>query len=90
MLDVTKTFFQTFGIKRDNSGMYPEITDTILLKLICMWNLYCCKKKDRIQLLEYICVRDNVLLTYINYMRYSFDVDYEYIEQRVRLLFERN
>lgn len=90
MLDVTKTFFQTFGIKRDSFGMYPEITDTILLKLICMWNLYCYRKKDRIQLLEYICVRDNVLLTYINYMRYSFDVDYEYIEQRVRLLFERN
>lgn len=90
MLDVTKTFFQTFGIERDNSGTYPEITDTILLKLICMWNLYCYKKKDRIQLLEYICVRDNVLLTYINYMRYSFDVDYEYIEQQVRLLFERN
>ena len=90
MLDVTKTFFETFGIECDNSTTYPEITDTILLKLICMWNLYCYKKKDRIQLLEYICVRDNVLLTYINYMQYSFDVDYEYIEQQVRLLFERN
>lgn len=98
MLDVTKTFFETFEIEPDTSEnayftgnyeKYPEITDTILLRLICMWNLCCSKKKDRIEILEYICVRDSVLLTYIKYKEYDFDVDYIYIKQQVQLLFKR-
>ena len=44
--ELEKTFFDTFGIEEkeleypDNFTYYPEITDRILLELICLNNIY--------------------------------------------------
>lgn len=80
--EIEKQFFDTFGIKKkeleypDNFTYYPEITDHILLELICIiGSIYICTQ-DKETLKEHILVQC---------MNYSRD-----IKHQVRTLFEED
>ena len=88
-----KQFFDTFGIEEreldypDNFTYYPEITDRILLELICLNNIYLWETHT-----STVNELKNVLLNkYIEYVNLMADENekQEYINQ-VQSLFKEN
>ena len=94
--ELTRTFFNTFGIEGkeleypDNFTYYPEITDHILLELICIHNQYShpltihSTKKEFLKNYILECTID-----IINYF-YGHEMgEYSKLKRQVQALFEK-
>ena len=93
--ELEKKFFDTFGIKKkeleypDNFTYYPEITDRILLELICIYNQYSQPFSIYSEKKEFL--RDDILELMINIFNYFYahEMDkYSKLKHQVRTLFE--
>ena len=89
--ELEKTFFDTFGIEKkeleypDNFTYYPEITDRILLELICIATASeITVEFKRIKNVEHL---KEVVLNYC-IRRYGYCLHKDNFKQRVRTLFE--
>lgn len=67
------------------NAKYPQITDRILLELICIWNLYC---THTLIPTDYQKVKEYVLEQFANIDTYKFIVDTPIVKHQVRTLFE--
>lgn len=90
--ELEKQFFDTFGVEPKTNqvyGMqldyhiedYPQITDRILLELICIWNLYC---TFTITPTNYQNVKEYVLEHFVRIDAYKFIVDPPIIKRKIR------
>ena len=64
---------------------YPQITDRILLELICIWNLYC---TYTLVPTNYKNIKEYVLEQFLLIDTYNFIVDLPIVKRQVRTLFE--
>ena len=91
--ELTKTFFDTFGIKEkeleypDNFTYYPEITDRILLELICLLNNY---GKNDTWAISVENLKDCILMNCIKVIKEKDlkEMSLNNFKQQVRTLFE--
>lgn len=91
--ELTKTFFDTFGIKEkeleypDNFTYYPEITDRILLELICILNNY---GKNDTWAISVENLKDCILMNCIKVIKEKDlkEMSLNNFKQQVRTLFE--
>lgn len=67
---------------------YPQITDRILLELICIWNNACLYLEDRIAPINYQKVTETVLEYFVDIENYRFAIGKQEIKQQVRTLFK--
>ena len=70
------------------SKIYPQITDTILLKLICLWNDNCLYTEDMIAPTNYDTTKDYIFNHFIDIKRYIFRIKRKIIKQQVQTLFK--
>ena len=93
--ELEKTFFYTFGIKEkeleypDNFTYYPEITDRILLELICIHNQYSHPFSIYGEKKEFL--KNDILECMINILNYFYEHEmdeYSKLKHQVRTLFE--
>lgn len=94
--DLEKQFFDTFGIEPKTNQVYgiqldyhieeyPQITDRILLELICIWNLYC---TYTLIPTNYPKIKEYVLEQFLLIDTYNFIVDLPIVKQQVQALFK--
>ena len=74
--------------KNNFQKKYPQLTDSILLKLICIWNNACLYLEDSIAPIDYQKITEIVLEYFIDIENYRFAIDKQEIKQQVRTLFE--
>lgn len=67
---------------------YPQITDRILLELICIWNNACLYLEDNIAPINYQKVTETVLEYFVDIENYRFAIGKQEIKHQVRTLFE--
>ena len=67
---------------------YPQITDRILLRLICIWNNACLYLEDSIAPTNYQKVTETVLEYFVDIENYRFDIGKQEIKQQVQALFK--
>lgn len=65
--------------------IHPQVTDRILLELICIWNLYC---THTLIPTDYQKIKEYVLEQFANINTYKFIVDTPIVKHQVRTLFE--
>ena len=74
--------------KNNYSKKYPQITDTILLKLICLWNNHCLYIEDMIAPTDYNATKDCIFNYFIDIESYIFSEKRETIKQQVQIIFK--
>ena len=84
--ELEKQFFDTFGI--EPREVYPQITDTMLLKLICLWNDNCLYTEDMIAPTNYDSTKECIFNYFIDIKRYIFRIKRKTIKQQVQTLFK--
>ena len=67
---------------------YPQITDRILLGLICIWNNACLYLEDSIAPANYQKVTETVLEYFVDIENYRFAIGKQEIKHQVRTLFK--
>ena len=67
---------------------YPQITDRILLELICIWNQSCVYFEDFIAPINCKKVTETVLEYFVDLENYEFTINEQEIKHQVRTLFE--
>lgn len=76
----------------DNCGVaakeYPQITDRILLELICIWNNACLYLEDSIAPINYQKVTEIILEYFVDIENYRFAISKQEIKHQVCTLFE--
>ena len=102
--ELEKQFFDTFGIEpkkiiepryslnteyyEEKVEKYPQITDRILLELICIWNSACLYLEDNIAPINYQKIIETVLEYFVDIENYRFAIAKQDIKNQVRTLFE--
>ena len=96
-----KQFFQCFGIEPNCKFVkycddctkcgcyhYPQISDHILLELICIWNNACLYLEDNIAPIIYQKITETVLEYFVDIENYRFAIAKQDIKHQVCTLFE--
>ena len=81
----TPIYFSWFKRSKKWSEDYPQITDRILLELICIWNLYC---TYTLVPTNYKNIKEYVLEQFLLIDTYNFIVDFPIVKHQVRTLFK--